>query len=176
MEAARIRLLYAHNAWANSRVLERAAVVDAADYFASVPGISFGSLHATLIHILDSEWSWFCRMRSTPREVWELDLDEPDFASLLVRWDAENAVQTAFLDSLTDADLDGQVRFEYQPGVFESLPLWQALLQVLTHSIQFRGEAAVRLTQLGASPGDLDFNVFMDTYETPAASTRPQSP
>jgi uncharacterized damage-inducible protein DinB len=161
VDPARVRLLYEHNAWANRIVLDRASTVGRDAYFAEVPGLSFGSLHVTLLHILDGEWSWFCRMRRTPREEWLNDLDEPDLASLTARWQHEIEVEMAFLGSLED--FEGSVTYEQPEGVFETLPVWQALLHVLTHSIQFRAEAAVRLTQLGASPGDLDFNNFMDT-------------
>jgi uncharacterized damage-inducible protein DinB len=168
VDVARIRLLYEHNAWANRIVLDRAASLDRDDYFAAASGLSFGSLHATLLHLLDGEWSWFCRLRRTPREEWLNDLDEPDLASLRARWDHEIEVETTFLTSLTDADIEGYVTYEQPEGVYETLPVWQALLHVLTHSIQFRAEAAVRLTQLGASPGDLDFNNYMDTLQPPA--------
>lgn len=164
MDAARIRLLYEHNAWANCIILDRAATLSEADYFADAPGISFGSLHTTLNHILDGEWSWFCRMRGEPMSVWQFDTDEPNLEALRSRWRKEEAANLAYLATLSEADVEATLRYEHNSGVWDELPYWQALLHVLTHSIQFRGEAAVRLTQLGASPGHLDLNNYIDEH------------
>jgi uncharacterized damage-inducible protein DinB len=116
MDATRTRILYEHNRWANQRVLDMAATVSEAAYFAEVPGLSFGSLHRTLIHLLDSEWAWFCRMRGEPRDVWKEDLVEPDFASLRARWAREEARNFAYLDTLTDAGLEATLEYEWPEG------------------------------------------------------------
>jgi uncharacterized damage-inducible protein DinB len=169
MDLLLIRRLYEHNAWANRLVLARAAEVRAVDYSADVAGLSFGSLHRTLMHELDGEWSWFLRMRGAPTSEWENDLDLPNLEEMRRFWAAEEVMQLAYIDSLSDSDLEAELVYTMPNGVEERLSLWQALVHVLTHSIQFRSEAAVRLTQLGASPGDLDFNKFMDTLTAPGA-------
>ena len=40
--------------------------------------------------------------------------------------------------------------------IWDGLPLWQPMLHVVNHGTQHRSEAAVLLTEAGASPGDLD--------------------
>jgi uncharacterized damage-inducible protein DinB len=42
-------------------------------------------------------------------------------------------------------------------------PLWYYLLHMVTHSHQHRSESAQLLTQLGRSPGDIDFLDFADS-------------
>lgn len=61
MIADHLRMLHAYNTWANSRVLDRVALVAAADYHAPIPGLNFGSLHATLVHVLVGELVWLAR-------------------------------------------------------------------------------------------------------------------
>jgi uncharacterized damage-inducible protein DinB len=165
MDAAAFRTMYQHNAWANRLVLARAASVREQDYGAGVPGISFGSLHATLLHILDSEWNWFSRLRGEPHTVWEPDLEAADFAELRQLWEREIAVQEAYVASLTDSDVSADASYTFGSGETMTMPRWQVLYHLLTHSLQYRGEAAVRLTQLGASPGDLDFKYFLSAQK-----------
>ena len=44
----------------------------------------------------------------------------------------------------------------------EQYPVWYYLVHLVTHSQQHRSEAAQLLTQLGQSPGDLDFLEYAD--------------
>ena len=61
MDAEAFRLLFEYNSWANDRVVEKASEVAEADYLASSDGLSFGSLHATLVHIMLGELVWLLR-------------------------------------------------------------------------------------------------------------------
>ncbi len=63
----------------------------------------------------------------------------------------------SYLKGLADADLDRVVSHRSTEGVAYSAVLWKILAHVVNHGTQHRSEAAVRLTELGASPGDLDF-------------------
>jgi uncharacterized damage-inducible protein DinB len=51
------------------------------------------------------------------------------------------------------ADFDERARY----------PFWFYLLHMVTHSQQHRAEAAQLLTQLGQSPGDIDFLDYAKT-------------
>src|SRR5262245_4962979 len=61
MTADHFRLMLVYNRWANEKVLACAVRVPKADYFAMAPGLSFGSLHATLVHTLVAELVWLAR-------------------------------------------------------------------------------------------------------------------
>jgi uncharacterized damage-inducible protein DinB len=165
MNADRFRLLYEYNSWANCRVVDQAAEVPEADYFAASEGLSFGSLHATLVHILQGELVWLARWLGTkpPESLKDARIADSvartevqTLARLRELWDAERAKQASFLASLTDEMLSATLAYEDQYGNPYSQPLWQQMTHLLNHGTQFRAEAAVRLTQLGRSPGDLD--------------------
>jgi len=57
MHITDIRLMYAYNDWANTRVLEAASRLPEALY-AAKSDHSFGSIHDTLFHMLNSEVVW----------------------------------------------------------------------------------------------------------------------
>jgi uncharacterized damage-inducible protein DinB len=106
VRAEQYRLLFEYNAWANARVLEQAARVPEADYYAAVPGLSFGSLHATLVHILVGEIVWLARWRGgrppealrDARQAGRLARDEvPTFARLQEMWHENEASLASFL-------------------------------------------------------------------------------
>ncbi len=170
MTAEHYRLLFEYNTWANGRVLEQAATVAEADYFAAAAGLSFGSLHATLVHTLVGEIVWLARWHGgkppealqDARRADELSRTEiPTLAKLQESWGIEQAKQASFFASLTDERVEATLSYEDQYGTPNQQPLWQLMAHLLNHGTQFRAEAAVRLTQLGQSPGDLDLIVWL---------------
>ena len=76
-------------------------------------------------------------------------------------WRAEQEKQASFMASLTDERVESVLSYEDQSGNRNSQPLWQLMTHLVNHGTQFRAEAAVRLTQLGLSPGDLDLIVWL---------------
>ena len=57
--------------------------------------------------------------------------------------------------------LNSKLPYKTTQGVpFENV-LWHLLVHVVNHGTQFRGEAAVALTEYGQSPGDLDLLAFL---------------
>ena len=156
-----ILTLYDYNYWANARVLGAAAQVSPAQFLAPA-GLSHGSLRGTLVHILSAEWVWRmrCQAGASPAAL----LAEEEFttlAALGLRWNEEEQAMRGFLASLDDKALRRSIRYTNTRGITFETILWQILFHVVNHGAQFRAEAAVRLTQLGHSPGDLDFIAFV---------------
>jgi uncharacterized damage-inducible protein DinB len=83
--------------------------------------------------------------------------DFADVAALKARWDIERAAWFDYVRSLSD-DLVSQTNCQEGQN---RLNIWQTIIHVVCHGIQHRGEAAFILTGYGHSPGELDFDVFL---------------
>jgi uncharacterized damage-inducible protein DinB len=156
MDLETIQNLYSYNYWANGRILDTVARVDAA-HWAKLTELSHTSLQGTLAHILAAEWVWRMRTQERisptgiPPEWGSFDLE-----SLQARWQEEERRMRSYLASLDDAGLQERIPYQNTRGAPYQRLLWQILVHVVNHGTQHRSEAAIVLTSLGASPGDLD--------------------
>jgi len=78
-----------------------------------------------------------------------------------VLWADARRDQQRFFAALGDEDVSHPLSYRDQYGNPFTQPLDQLMAHLVNHGTQFRAEAAVRLTQLGRSPGDLDFIVWL---------------
>jgi uncharacterized damage-inducible protein DinB len=170
MSAEFFRTLLQYNLWANRLVLDKAVLAAPEDYFAPAPGLSFGSLHATLVHTLVAEVVWLARWQGglPPERLKDARVadriaaeDVKTFDELTHLWREEDAKQMRFLEALTDEQVAGKVAYHTQYGEPYEQPLHELIAHLVNHGTQFRAEAAVRLSQLGLSPGDLDLIIYL---------------
>jgi len=161
MDAAYFRTLYDHLYWARDRVLAAAEKLDDAAY-AKPNGFTYGSIRGILTHAISAESMWLARARGVPPAGPLRAEDVPTVAALRSRWQEEEAGTRAFLAPLTDEDIVKTIAFRGRDGNERSFPLWQLLTVVYHHTVQHRSEAAEALTMAGASPGDLDFLLFIN--------------
>lgn len=117
------------------------------------------SLHATLVHELDVEWSWRERLDSDhPTEFGEaeaeLTIDElPTLDAIEARWREDETAMRAWIARLGDEGLAGPCRAERR----SRHQLWVHVMHLYTHGIQQFSDAATLLTLAGSSPGELGF-------------------
>ena len=159
MPAEFLRTLYDYNYWAHRRLLETAARVTDAQRRA--PVFAIGSVHDTLAHTLGAEWLWRRRLSGEGSPVALPDtVRSGDFEALRALWDEEEPAMRTFVAGLTAADLAADVDYRTLGGHEGRANRWLLLAHVLNHSTQHRSEVAAMLTELGASPGDLDMIVY----------------
>lgn len=158
MNVQDIRTLYAHNVWANRRILAAARGAQA-EAFATA-ALGYVQLRKTLVHTLSAEWIWRSRWQGNAPTAM---LDATAFATLdsvIERWDAEDAELRVFLAALTDEDLQRRFTYRTTDGTPREDLLWQTMIHLVTHGMQHRSELALLLTELGHSPGEIDFIGF----------------
>ena len=162
MNRETILTLYDYNYWATARILAAAEGLTGADYTAAVPGISHGSLRATLVHMLAGEMIWRQRcLEGVSPTAMVSEAELPALADLQQRWPFEELKMRAGLERQTDDSLRQVVRYRTTGGRESETPLWQILAHLVNHNTQHRAEAAVVLTALGRSPGDVDMILYL---------------
>jgi len=155
-----IQLLYRYNHWANERILNAAANVTDEQFLAPA-SYPHGGLRGTLIHILFAEWIWRKRWQGeSPTERIKPE-EFSTLASLRTRWLEEDKALDAFVKNLTDKKLNAPFQYKNTRGENLENVLWHIMVHLVNHGTQHRSEAAAMLTELGRSPGDIDFIIFL---------------
>jgi len=158
------RTVFGQMYWARNKVLAAAEGLSQEEY-EKPNGFTYRSIRGILTHCLSGESNWMARVRGdAPAFVREDDV--PTVAALRERWGQEESKARAYLDKLSDADLDGSVTFTGRDGNERTLTVWHILELVHHHTIQHRSEAAEALTMAGRSPGDLDFIVYLNSLRS----------
>ena len=152
-----VRGLFAYDRWATRQVLR---VLDGVDesLWGATGVVGERGLGSILVHMLGAHQRWRTGISaegeeedgSIPRPEKE---PLPDPGTLVAWWEAEFVEMDGFLGALTD----GGVAY-----VHEGIAVWQMLTHLMNHGTQHRSEAALLLTQLGRSPGELDLIVYLE--------------
>ena len=159
MHKTYIQTLYKYNQWANAKILDTAARLAPENY------MSKGSrphryLHGVLTHTLFAEWLWRSRWTGVSPTARLKPEDFPTFDVLKIRWHAEDVELMKFVENVTDDQLNNPFQYSSTEGIRYENILWESMAHVINHGTQHRSEAAVILTELGYSPGDLDMILF----------------
>lgn len=156
-----------YNRWANRRLYDCAAAIPDADYRAD-RGAFFGSVHATLNHILVADRIWMRRF--TGEGPLHTDLEtivHDDLQSLRAAREAEDARIVGYVDGLDEAALAGN--FSYRTIVRPSeitQPLAPALAHFFNHQTHHRGQVHALLTGIGGREAAISLDLIQFQRET----------
>lgn len=157
-----IQFLFDYHYWTAQLIFEKAAAITPEQLIQPTP-FSWESLFKTLVHTLDSDHLWLhlCRDRVVlaPRLI-EME-SFPTLESVITAWEQLAGEMRAYLNSLTDADMEDIVRYEVPEGIRERV-LWHCLVHVVNHGTQHFSECAAMLTDFGQSPGGLDMTRYLN--------------
>ncbi|MBB1248115.1 DinB family protein [Rhizobium sp. G21] len=160
------RMFAAYNRWANTALYDAAAELSEEELHAPT-GAFFGSLIATLNHILVADRIWLKRFTGAGTAPSRLDVIlHDDLAALRRARAAEDERIVAWIAGLTDDEIVGT--FTYTP-VTSPQPVTQrlggALSHLFNHQTHHRGQCHMMLTTLGKPSLALDLIYFLRTPE-----------
>ena len=161
MDTEQAIMLVEYNQWANHRLLLKAAHLTLEQLTTST-WLSYHSVFATLIHILDTQWYWRegAQYGNLPLQTLS-PVDFPDIAALRKRWYVEDRALLGYVGGLSVEDLSGLVTYTWPRARPRSRPLWHVLQHIVNHGTHHRSEVGQYLATLDQSPGDLDFMRFV---------------
>jgi len=152
-----IRSLYAHQAWADSKVFAAISAHEAA--------AADEALRATLHHIVLVQRGFLALFLKRPFD-YAAEMRVPaTLAELEHVFRDTHTEEIAFVNLAQDAELTEILEVPYFPGA--RLAKGEVHLQVVMHSQHHRGQCAARLRALGGTPPTVDFIVWLK--DRPAA-------
>jgi uncharacterized damage-inducible protein DinB len=159
IDVAYVQRMARYNRWQNENLYGVADTLSDAERRRE-RGAFFGSIHATLNHLLWGDRIWMSRFASTPKP----DGGIPQSVSLIADWDelkreraAFDAVIVDWADRLDQASLDGELTwFSGARKAEVRKPRWLLVTHMFNHQTHHRGQVHCMLTQAGGKPGDTD--------------------
>ena len=143
--------------WVIARVLDPAAPLAAASPEGETT-LPFSTLRRTLFHLLSVDWEWGEALMHL-REMPSLTLEEAsEIADMRARWQGYADTFSTWLQTQDSTALATPgVAIEWISDGREPVTAWIVVTHMCLHVMQHASEAAHLLTDVGHSPGDIDF-------------------
>lgn len=165
---ANYRWLARYNAWFNERLYDACERLSDAQRRED-RGAFFGSVHATLNHLVWGDRLWLGRLAAqpgspaVPAEVLQLPADAVHGTELYAEWPglrqarrALDAAIEAWVQALPTDFPVSTMRYANTSGVQREHPAWQAMTHFFNHQTHHRGQVTTLLAQSGIDPGTTD--------------------
>ena len=148
-----------YSAWANQVLLSACSTLTPEELNRDLKA-SHSSILQTLRHIYYTERVWLKRLQadSLPplieigdQQLFRDPSPEPDLQQLQQAWPAVSEGLHQYVESLSEADITGELR-----GINCTILRWKLLLHMVNHSTLHRGQVTSMLRQLGKHPPNTD--------------------
>jgi uncharacterized damage-inducible protein DinB len=164
MKPDQFRVLARYNQWANARLYAACGKLHDNELFQQRPSF-FGSIHATLNHLLVVDRLWMGRIIGQPAKISRLDeILYGDFIGLHVARVAEDAQIVTYCDALDEPTVNTTLRYTTTEGVTETKPLRWVLMHMFNHQTHHRGQTHGLLSQTSVAPPSLDLMPYLREF------------
>lgn len=168
-----IRRLAQYNRWMNEKLYATAAMLSDEE-LACDRGAFFGSILATLNHLVIADTIWLKRFASHPAGYsglsattdWIvpaglLPLPFPVLSTLERHRAAMDRVILDWVPAIAEADLDVLLHYRNREGVGFTKPFFDLLMHFFNHQTHHRGQITTLLSQAGRDVGDTDLSCLI---------------
>jgi uncharacterized damage-inducible protein DinB len=140
--------------WARDRLIDAVGSLTPEQYSRDL-GSSFKSVRDTLTHLYAAEWAWYRRWHGeSPTKLLGAETFA-DLPALKAAWIEHERKMRAFVDGLSDADVDRVIEYRLFSGAGGASPIGQMVQHVVNHASYHRGQVTTMLRQLGAPPAKM---------------------
>jgi uncharacterized damage-inducible protein DinB len=153
-----------YNAWANRRLYDACAALDETERRAPRRAF-FGSIHATLNHLLVGDRIWLGRIVGAPVSLRLNQILFDDFAELRAAREAEDRRLIEIVEGIDEARLDAPLHYANTRGEPFATPLRLVLGHLLNHQTHHRGQVHDMLSQTAVEPPELDLILYVRQAE-----------
>lgn len=147
--------MLAYNRWANGKILDAAS---------GLSPENFRSVSDMLAHTVGTQIYWAANWRG---DTFVEPTGDLSHAEIKVLFDASGDELDAVGAGLTDIEWERTEAWWKQWNIDAEAPVGMMIFQVIYHGIQHRAEVALKLTEHGQSPGDLDYLMFLRESQMP---------
>lgn len=157
IEVAYCRTMARYNGWMNRRLYGICAGLPDAERRLD-RGAFFGSIHATLDHLVYADLAFLSRFTGDPPEVPPLGVEfYPDFDELSRTRASLDERLSSWSESLSESWLRAPFTYTSRvDGVTRTLPAWILVAHLFNHQTHHRGQLTTLLSQMGLDPGVTD--------------------
>jgi uncharacterized damage-inducible protein DinB len=170
---AQYRAMAAYNRWMNRKIMAVAATLTGDERTRDLKAF-FGSVHASLNHVLLVDLTWMRRMTGDRDRFAYTDASgervvltspnqilHPSFPVFCDRREALDGTIIDWVRTLDEPALERPFRWRTTSGEFHEHPLWWTVSHFFNHQTHHRGQVTTLLTQLGHDPGVTDLGIFL---------------
>lgn len=160
MADAYFTLLARYNAWANERLYDACAKLEDAELKAKRPAF-FGSILATLNHILVGDRLWMSRLAGGNLVLALNKILYEDFKKLRAARQAQDKLLLELVDGIAAERLDAPLAYSNTKGTRFETPHRLVLGHLFNHQTHHRGQVHDMLSQTAVEPPELDLIFFV---------------
>ena len=137
--------------WAQERVFDACASLTP-EQFTRDLGSSFKSVRDTLSHLYSADRGWYQVWQSGSLTAMPTSDQRSDFDVIRREWSEHETKVRAFLNSLSDADVNRVIEFRTPNGATMGYAIGQMVQHLVNHGSYHRGQLTTMFRLLGAEP------------------------
>jgi uncharacterized damage-inducible protein DinB len=142
------RELFQYNYWAHRQVWACVETLTE-EQFKRELDYSIGAIYIQCAHTMGVESWWFHFLKTGELRFVEMG-EIPDRPAIRARWDVVEREVMGYVESLTPAELERDVRPEFWDEGTPAIKVWEAMVKVANHSTDHRAQTLAGLHRLGA--------------------------